>query len=532
MESGAKQSNVARLREGAGSIPPRVPPHNYEAEQALFGALLANNEVYNRVSEFLRAEHFADALHGRIYEAIGKLVLRGQIANPVTLKNLFDQDGALAEIGGAQYLVQLAQAVVTVINAEDYGRAIHDLYLRRAADRRRRGHRQRRLQHDPDVTAIDQIERSEMRLFNLAEGGQVEGGPKKFDAVLKSALDMAEAAYKRDGHVTGVTTGLSDIDSKLGGLQPSDLVILAGRPSMGKTALATNIAFNAAEAGATGRRRDRQPEDARSPSSRSKCRPSSWPPASSRRNPASRPTGSAAARCKQDDFTRFVEAAQRDDDGPFFIDDTPALSCRALRTRARRLKRHTVSDMIVVDYLQLMRPASPKASENRVQEISEITRGLKAVAKELNVPVAGAVAAVARGRAARGQAAAARRPARIRLDRAGRRRRHVRLPRGVLPLARRADAAPRGERRKFNDRMERWQERGERIHNVAEVIIAKQRHGPIGTVRAVLRRRGHPVRRSDARRRSSGTSLIRHGRCPVGRARPSISARWSPITAC
>ena len=248
MESGAKPSNVARLREGAGSIPPRVPPHNYEAEQALLGALLANNEVYNRVSEFLRAEHFADALHGRIYEAIGKLVLRGQIANPVTLKNLFDQDGALSEIGGAQYLVQLAQAVVTVINAEDYGRAIFDLYLRRQLIGVGEDIVNDSFAYDPDVTAIDQIERSEMRLFNLAEGGQVEGGPKKFDAVLKSALDMAENAYKRDSHVTGVTTGLRDMDRKLGGLQSSDLIILAGRPSMGKTALATNIAYHVAKA--------------------------------------------------------------------------------------------------------------------------------------------------------------------------------------------------------------------------------------------------------------------------------------------
>ena len=196
MEVGGKQSNVARLREGAGAIPPRTPPHNYEAEQALLGALLANNEVYNRVSEFLRPDHFADALHGRIYEAIGKLVLRGQIANPVTLKNLFDQDGALAEIGGAQYLVQLAQAVVTVINAEDYGRAIHDLFLRRQLIGVGEDIVNESYTYDPDISAIDQIERSEMRLFNLAEGGQVDGGPKKFTDVLKSALDMAEVGLQ------------------------------------------------------------------------------------------------------------------------------------------------------------------------------------------------------------------------------------------------------------------------------------------------------------------------------------------------
>ncbi len=383
MEVGGKQSNVARLREGAGAIPPRTPPHNYEAEQALLGALLANNEVYNRVSEYLRPEHFADALHGRIYEAIGKLVLRGQIANPVTLKNLFDQDGALAEIGGAQYLVQLAQAVVTVINAEDYGRAIHDLFLRRQLIGVGEDIVNESYTYDPDISAIDQIERSEMRLFNLAEGGQVDGGPKKFTDVLKSALDMAEAAYKRDGHVTGVTTGLRDLDRRLGGLQPSDLIILAGRPSMGKTALATNIGFNAAKA-------DKDKETA------TKHRVAFFSLEMSAEQLAHRimaeESGVSSDRIrrgdvKQDEFASIVEAAQRMSNVQFFIDDTPAITVPALRTRARRLKRQFGLDLIIVDYLQLMRSANAKGSENRVQEISEITRGLKAVAKELQVPV-------------------------------------------------------------------------------------------------------------------------------------------------
>src|SRR5215475_10843456 len=197
MDTNLSNANVTRLHAAGGQtadpLGPRTPPHNSEAEQALLGAILANNQVYDKVNEFLRPEHFADALHGRIYDAIGKLIQRGQIANPVTLKNLFDQDGALAEIGGAQYLVQLAQAVVTVINAEDYGRAIHDLYLRRQLIGVGEDIVNESYTYDSDLTAIDQIERSEMRLFNLAEGGQVDGGPKKFTDVLKSALDMAEA---------------------------------------------------------------------------------------------------------------------------------------------------------------------------------------------------------------------------------------------------------------------------------------------------------------------------------------------------
>src|SRR6185503_5615374 len=237
--------------------------------------------------------------------------------------------------------------------------------------------------YDPDISAIDQIERSEMRLFNLAEGGQVDGGPKKFDAVLKSALDMAEAAYKRDSHVTGVPSGLRDLDRKLGGLQPSDLIILAGRPSMGKTALATNIGFNAAEA-----MKDQE--------TGTRHRVAFFSLEMSAEQLAHRimaeKSGISSDRIrrgdvKADDFGKIVEAAQAMTNVQFFIDDTPAMTVPALRTRARRLKRQFGLDLIVVDYLQLMRSANPKPSDNRVQEISEITRGLKAVAKELQVPV-------------------------------------------------------------------------------------------------------------------------------------------------
>ena len=456
----------------------RTPPHNYEAEQALLGALLANNEVYNRVSEFLRPDHFADALHGRIYEAIGKLVLRGQIANPVTLKNLFDQDGALSEIGGAQYLVQLAQAVVTVINAEDYGRAIHDLFLRRQLIGVGEDIVNESFTYDPDISAIDQIERSEMRLFNLAEGGQVEGGPKKFTDVLKSALDMAEAAYKRDGHVTGVTTGLRDLDRRLGGLQKSDLVILAGRPSMGKTALATNIGFNAAKA-----EKDKE--------TGTKHRVAFFSLEMSAEQLAHRimaeESGVSSDRIrrgdvKQDEFASIVEASQRMSSVQFFIDDTPAITVPALRTRARRLKRQFGLDLVIVDYLQLMRSANPKGSENRVQEISEITRGLKAVAKELEVPV---VALSQLSRAVENRED--KRPQLADLRESG----SIEQDADVVMFVYREQyyherAEPKQRTDESTDaffkRMEDWKARGERVHNVADVIIAKQRHGPVGTI--------------------------------------------------
>src|ERR1700693_4112760 len=239
--------NVRALRQ-PGEVPPRVPPHNYEAEMALLGAVLANNLVFDKVNEFLRPDHFADALHGRIYEAAGKLIERGQIANALTLKALFDQDPALLEHGGAQYLARLAASVVTIINAEDYGRAVHDLHLRRQLIDLGEVMVNTAHDHDLDLPATGQIETAEEKLFRLAETGDTENGLRPLTEALTGAINMAEAAVKREGHVTGVTTGLIDLDKKLGGLQPSDLIILAGRPSMGKSALATNIAFNAARA--------------------------------------------------------------------------------------------------------------------------------------------------------------------------------------------------------------------------------------------------------------------------------------------
>jgi replicative DNA helicase len=231
-------SRVTPLREpdlatDLGRVP--QPPANIEAEQALLGAILVNNTAYSRVAEFLLPEHFGNAVHGRIFAAIGKLLERGQIANPVTLKGLFDQDGALAEIGGAQYLARLAEAAVTIINAEHYGRTIHDLYLRRELITIGQDVVTEAFRHDLDDPAVTQIERAEQKLFGLATAGQAEGGFQEFNKALTSAINLAQAAFKRDGKTVGVATGFTDIDKKLGGLHHSDLVILAGRASRGKT---------------------------------------------------------------------------------------------------------------------------------------------------------------------------------------------------------------------------------------------------------------------------------------------------------
>jgi replicative DNA helicase len=470
---------VTPLREPDLERAPQ-PPANTEAEQALLGAMLINNAAWHRVSEFLLSEHFCNAVHGRIFAAIGKLIERGQMANPITLKNLFDQDGALLDIGGAQYLAQLAQSAVTIINAEHYGRTIHDLYLRRelmtigqdvAADA---------LRHDLDDPALEQIERAEQKLFDLATFGQTEGGLKQFGAALTTAITMAQAAYKRDGKTVGVATGFIDLDKKLGGLHPSDLVILAGRPSMGKSALATNIAFYAAREWARTAGEDGAVAaffslemSAEQLATRILAEESGTSSDRIRRG-----------EVRREDFDKFVMASQRLATVPLYIDDTPALSIAALRTRARRLKRQHGLGLVVVDYLQLMRPSIVnRVLENRVQEVSDITRGLKAIAKELDVPVL-ACAQLSRAVEQRED----KRPMLADLRESGSIEQDADV---VMFIFREEYYLSRGEptRRpdegddKFNDRYDRWRERCEVAFGMADIIIAKQRHGPIGTVK-------------------------------------------------
>ncbi|HXV23289.1 MAG TPA: replicative DNA helicase [Alphaproteobacteria bacterium] len=463
----------------------RQPPHNYDAEQALLGAILVNNLVFDRVSEFLRPEHFHDPLHGRIFAAIGGTIERGQVANPVTLKGQFDQDPALSEVGGAQYLIRLASAVVSIFNAADYGRIVHDLYLRRQLIELGEEVVNEAYQQDSEVEARDQIEQAEQRLFSLAETGQIEGGPLILSQSLAQAIRTAEAAYKRDSHVTGVTTGFTDLDKKLGGLHPSDLIILAGRPSMGKTALATNIAFNAASAYREIR------DEAGHTKVLDGAKVAFFSLEMSSEQLATRilseQTGISSDRIRrgevrEDDFPKFVEAAQRLSRLPFFIDDTPALSVSALRTRARRLKRQHGLGLIVVDYLQLMRPPTGSRSDNRVQEISDITRGLKAIAKELNVPVL-ALSQLSRAVENRED----KRPQLADLRESGSIEQDADVAMFIFReqyYLERSDPKQRPDEsdEKFNDRFLRWQDRCTKVHNVAEINIAKQRHGPIGTI--------------------------------------------------
>jgi replicative DNA helicase len=478
-------SRVTPLREPNPELL-RIPPYNTEAEQALLGAILINNAAYLRVSEFLQPEHFGNAMHGRIFAAIGKLIERGQIANPVTLKNLFDQDGALTEIGGAQYLARLAGAAATIINAEDYGRAVHDLYLRRelitlGEDVVNDAYRQ-----DLEDSPRAQIERAEKKLFDLATTGQAERGFQVFSAALTDAITSAEAAFKRSGKTVGLATGFIDLDRKLGGLHRSDLVILAGRPSMGKTSLATNIAFSSARAYKAGHASDgrKVAEDgavvgffslemsAEQLATRILSEVSGVASDRIRRGDVSR-----------EDFDKFVQATQQLASLPLFIDDTPALTVSALRTRARRLKRQQGLGLVVVDHIQLLRPSTQlRVIENRVQEISDLTRSLKALAKELDVPVL-ALSQLSRAVEQRED----KRPILADLRESGSIEQDADVVMFIFReeyyLSREPTRRPDEAESKFSERYQEWRERLEKIHGLGEIIVAKQRHGPIGTVK-------------------------------------------------
>jgi replicative DNA helicase len=451
----------------------RIPPHNDEAEMALLGAILHNNGAYTRVSDFLEPGHFANRVHGRIFEAIGKLVDRGQIADPITLRQFFEADRDLTEIGGYAYLLRLAGSVPSIINAGDYGRAIHDLFLRRQLIELGEEIVNDAFAEDIDSDAKAQLGVAEEKLFALATKGEIEGGFQSFAQAMKISIDAAEAAFKRDGQLTGVPTGFTDLDRLLGGLHKSDLLILAGRPSMGKSALATNMAFNAARTAInnTGER----------PGEKHKVAFCSLEMSSEQM--ATRmladATGIGGERIrrgdlKNEDFQELIRASIELQNLGFYIDDTPALPISAVRTRARRLKRQQGLSMIVVDYLQLLRGSTNSKNENRVQEISEITRSLKAIAKELDVPVL-ALSQLSRAVENRED----KRPQLADLRESGSIEQDADV---VMFIYREEYYLQRKEPTVGTPEHAEWQSEMARVHNLSEVIIAKQRHGPIGKV--------------------------------------------------
>ena len=455
----------------------RVQPHNIDAEQALLGAILVNNESYDRVASFLEPTHFFDALHGRIFEAAAKLITQGHLASPVTLKNFFERDAALAEIGGPQYLARLAGAATTIINAEEYGRTIYDLAIRRELIQVSIEMHSRAYDAPVDDTPAQQILDAEQSLYQLAERGKYEGGFQSFHESLNIAIEMAAEAFKRDGGLSGISTGLRDLDNRLGGLQRSDLVILAGRPSMGKTALATNIAFHAAKA----YKAEHHPDgtvtatdgaivgffslemSAEQLATRLLAEQSGVPSERIRRG-----------NIHEDEFHQLVDAARELQSIPLYIDDTGGLTISTLAARARRLKRQRGLGLIVVDYLQLL-AGSGKAGDNRVQEVTQITTGLKALAKELDVPIM-ALSQLSRQVEARDD----KRPQLSDLRESGSIEQDADV---VMFVFREEYYTSRREPTEGTPEHLQWQEEMGRVHGLAECIIGKQRHGPTGTVK-------------------------------------------------
>ncbi len=451
-------------------------PHSVEAEQQLLGAILTNNETYDRVASIIRAKHFYDPVHARIYEISAGRITKNALASPVTIKAFMEDDAGLAELGGPAYLARLAGASVGAHAAAEYARLVYDLAIRRELIGLGREISAKASQIEVDSEPTEQIVEAEQKLYQLSEQGKTETGFQSFLSAVTEAVNVANAAYQRDGGLAGVSTGLHDLDKKLGGLHQSDLLILAGRPSMGKTSLATNIAFNVAKAYRRGEKPDGShgavqggvvgffslEMSAEQLAARILSEASEVPSEQIRRGDMT-----------EAEFRRFVEAAKTLESCPLFIDDTPALPISQVAARARRLKRTHGLDLLVVDYLQLCRGST--SGDNRVNEISEITMGLKAIAKELNIPVV-ALSQLSRQVEARDD----KRPQLSDLRESG----SIEQDADVVMFVFREEYYVEREK-PSDDRLEEmaaWHERMERLHGKAEVVIGKQRHGPIGTV--------------------------------------------------
>jgi replicative DNA helicase len=451
----------------------RDVPHNLEAEQALLGAILVNNEAIDRVSSFLKAEHFFNPLHQRIYDHALKMIWGGKRATPITLKTFFQADEPGCEIPVPQYLGRLAANATTIVNARDYGRTIYDLAIRRQLIQIGEAMVNTAFDSPIDAPPSVQIEEAEQQLYELAETGKYGSGFEAFVSALTTAIDMANNAHIRDGGLSGIATGLSDLDYKMGGLQPSDLIILAGRPAMGKTALATNIAYHVAQ-------NLKSNSDSQEPSgvvgffslemsaeqlaTRILSEQSEIPSNEIRRG-----------KISDEQFQRIVEVAQELEHLPLYIDQTGGITVAQLAARARRLKRQKGLALVVVDYLQLLSGSSRRAQDGRVQEVTEITTGLKALAKELNVPIL-ALSQLSRQVEQRDD----KRPLLADLRESGSIEQDADV---VLFVFREEYYAEREQPSQPNtDKYTEWQARMTSLVGKAEVIIGKQRHGPTGTV--------------------------------------------------
>lgn len=443
----------------------RVLPNNLEAEQALLGAILLNNESFEKVSEFLLPIHFSNSLHQLIFDGISKLILSGTVADPITLQKYFDTNNNGVH---ERYLIELAESVIGIERVLDYGKLIYDLYLRRQLVNIGEEIVIDANNFDIQEQALQQIETAEKKLFDLSEN-KINNSLITFSSAMSSAIKNAELAFANDSHISGLTTGFYDIDKMLGGFHRSDLIIIAGRPSMGKTALATNIAFNTALAHM---------------SKNSGGIVAFFSLEMSSEQLATRILAEEAkissekirrGEIKKESLANFLEIGRKLSSLPLYIDDTPAISTMALRSKARKIKRQFGLDMIIVDYLQLLQNPSISKNETRVTEISNITRDLKAIAKEFDVPVV-ALSQLSRAVEQRDD----KRPQLADLRESGSIEQDADV---VLFIYREEYYLSRSQPEVGTDKHRLWLEKISKVYNIAELIVAKQRHGSIGNIK-------------------------------------------------
>ncbi|MEK9552122.1 MAG: replicative DNA helicase [Alphaproteobacteria bacterium] len=475
-ESANIETFPAAVDPASGLAAARKMPHNLPAEQNLLGALLIDNDIMEKIDDRLRAEHFYDPLHGRIFATMMRMIDRGQLANPVTLKSFFSgtddgPDGAIED-----YLGELADGVISLAQSADYAVTIYEAHLRRELIRIGDDVIEDAIHPDVDLPATTQIETAEAKLFQLAESGEAGAGLRTFESVTAAAVNMAAIARKSDGGLSGVSSGLTDLNAKMGGLHRSDLIILAGRPGMGKSALATTMAFHSATTTRTG-------EEAR-PVAFFSLEMSAEQLGTRILSERARIDSNAIRQgdLNAEEFDRLVEVSNQLSVAPFYIDDTPSLSVSQVASRARRMKRTGGLGLIVVDYLQLLTPQLGVKSENRVQEISNISRSLKAIAKELDVPVL-ALSQLSRAVEQRED----KRPNLSDLRESG----SIEQDADVVLFIYREEyylnkkdpeRDARETEEQFNAKNDAFMARLQAAENKAEVIIAKQRHGPVGSI--------------------------------------------------
>ena len=440
-------------------------PNNIEAEQAVIGSILVSNDIFDEVNTIISSTNFYDPMHQKIFNAIESLIYKGMLANPITLKNYFEDEKD--EINVPEYLVKVTKFSTSVRQAVEYSKIIYDMFVRRELIKISEETIDSAKLNDLDTNGQTIIENSERQLFDLAEKGSFNSSLIKFDDAMKQTIEMASAAYKNEEGIVGVPTGLRDLDDKLGGLHQSDLIIIAGRPSMGKTSLATNIAFNAAQ--------KLQDSSKKSSIAFFSLEMSSEQLSTRIISEQARISSNdiRRGRISDDQFDKFLETSKNISELPLYIDETPAISIAALSNRSRRIKRLFGLDMIVVDYIQLMRGTTYN-KDGRVQEISQITQGLKAIAKELAVPVV-ALSQLSRQVEQRDD----HKPQLADLRESGSIEQDADV---VMFVYREGYYLSRKEPREATVEHAEWQAKMNEVAHLAQIIIGKQRHGPIGNV--------------------------------------------------